>query len=61
MAAGPVVNPMGYIGQIEGGASMALGFTLMENAVMEGARSPDGKSRYLSAADHRRPRDTIHH
>ena len=37
VAAGPVVNPMGFIGQIEGGASMALGFTLMEDALMEDA------------------------
>jgi xanthine dehydrogenase D subunit len=34
VAAGPVVNPMGYIGQIEGASSMALGFTLTENAAM---------------------------
>ncbi|NTZ16775.1 xanthine dehydrogenase subunit D [Paenibacillus sp. JMULE4] len=34
VAAGPVVNPMGYAGQIEGGSSMAIGFTLMEDAVM---------------------------
>ncbi|MBD8068003.1 xanthine dehydrogenase subunit D [Bacillus sp. PS06] len=34
IAAGPVVNPMGYLGQIEGGGVMALGFTLMEDAVM---------------------------
>lgn len=30
VAAGPVVNPMGYLGQIEGGSVMALGFTLTE-------------------------------
>jgi CO/xanthine dehydrogenase Mo-binding subunit len=35
VAAGPVVNPMGFLGQIEGGSSMALGFTLTEDAVME--------------------------
>lgn len=35
VAAGPVVNPMGYLGQLEGGSSMALGFTLSEDAVME--------------------------
>lgn len=34
VAAGPVVNPMGYVGQIEGGSSMAVGFTLMEDASM---------------------------
>ncbi|MFS0728153.1 xanthine dehydrogenase subunit D [Paenibacillus sp. 1P07SE] len=38
VAAGPVANPMGYIGQIEGGSAMALGFTLMEDAVMEKGR-----------------------
>ncbi|MGF7032552.1 xanthine dehydrogenase D subunit [Paenibacillus mucilaginosus] len=36
VAAGPVVNPMGFAGQIEGGSSMAIGFTLSEDAVMEG-------------------------
>jgi CO/xanthine dehydrogenase Mo-binding subunit len=35
IAAGPVMNPQGYIGQIEGGSSMALGFTLSEDAQME--------------------------
>jgi xanthine dehydrogenase D subunit len=35
IAAGPVMNPQGYIGQIEGGSSMALGFTLSEDALME--------------------------
>ncbi|WP_454191618.1 xanthine dehydrogenase subunit D [Paenibacillus sp. Marseille-Q7038] len=35
VAAGPVMNPMGYIGQIEGGSGMALGFTLMEDAIMD--------------------------
>ncbi|GAE26095.1 xanthine dehydrogenase [Halalkalibacter wakoensis JCM 9140] len=34
VAAGPVVNPMGYVGQIEGGSVMALGFALTEDAVM---------------------------
>ncbi|KHF41389.1 xanthine dehydrogenase subunit D [Halalkalibacter okhensis] len=38
VAAGPVINPMGYVGQIEGGSVMALGFTLTEDAVMN-----DGK------------------
>ena len=38
VAAGPVVNPMGYLGQIEGGGSMALGFTLMEDATMDNGR-----------------------
>jgi xanthine dehydrogenase D subunit len=35
VAAGPVVNAMGYQGQIEGGGIMALGYTLMEEARME--------------------------
>lgn len=38
ISAGPVVNPMGYLGQIEGGANMGLGFTIMEDAVMENGR-----------------------
>ncbi|WP_312095750.1 xanthine dehydrogenase subunit D [Niallia sp.] len=38
ISAGQVVNPMGYLGQIEGGANMGLGFTLMEDAVMENGR-----------------------
>ncbi|WP_144451323.1 xanthine dehydrogenase subunit D [Halalkalibacter nanhaiisediminis] len=38
VAAGPVINPMGYVGQIEGGSVMALGFTLTEDAVMDGGR-----------------------
>ncbi|MBN2983563.1 xanthine dehydrogenase subunit D [Cohnella algarum] len=35
VSAGPVVNPQGYLGQIEGGSGMALGFTLTEDAVMD--------------------------
>ncbi|WP_018922808.1 xanthine dehydrogenase subunit D [Salsuginibacillus kocurii] len=35
VAAGPVVSRLGYLGQIEGGSGMALGYTLMEDAVME--------------------------
>ncbi|WP_160723839.1 xanthine dehydrogenase subunit D [Bacillus sp. USDA818B3_A] len=35
VAAGPVVSSLGYLGQIEGGGVMALGFTLMEDAIME--------------------------
>jgi xanthine dehydrogenase D subunit len=35
VAAGPVINPQGYLGQIEGGSSMALGFTLLEDSIME--------------------------
>lgn len=38
VAAGPAVNPMGYIGQIEGGSVMAQGFTLLEDAVMVDGR-----------------------
>ncbi|MWC28710.1 xanthine dehydrogenase subunit D [Paenibacillus sp. MMS18-CY102] len=43
VAAGPVVNPMGYLGQIEGGSAMALGFTLTEEAVMEEGRYARGQ------------------
>lgn len=35
VAAGPIINPQGYLGQIEGGSSMALGFTILEDAIME--------------------------
>ncbi|MBW7460782.1 molybdopterin-dependent oxidoreductase, partial [Paenibacillus sepulcri] len=35
VAAGPVMNPQGYLGQIEGGSSMALGYTLSENSLMD--------------------------
>ncbi|MNY27245.1 putative xanthine dehydrogenase subunit D [compost metagenome] len=35
IAAGPVINPMGFLGQIEGGSVMALGYTLTEDAVMK--------------------------
>ncbi|MFC5471967.1 xanthine dehydrogenase subunit D [Cohnella suwonensis] len=35
VAAGPVVNPQGFLGQIEGGSGMAVGFSLTEDAVME--------------------------
>lgn len=35
VAAGPVVSPIGYLGQIEGGGVMALGYTLMEEAMMD--------------------------
>ncbi|MFC4766733.1 xanthine dehydrogenase subunit D [Effusibacillus consociatus] len=38
VSAGPVVTQMGYLGQIEGGGVMGLGFTLMEDAVMEKGR-----------------------
>lgn len=33
VAAGPAVNPMGYVGQIEGGSVMAQGFTLFEDVL----------------------------
>ncbi|MDZ5784167.1 xanthine dehydrogenase subunit D [Marinococcus luteus] len=36
VSAGPVMYPQGYRGQIEGGGIMALGYTLMEDAVMNG-------------------------
>ncbi|OLS40542.1 xanthine dehydrogenase subunit D [Bacillus sp. MRMR6] len=35
VAAGPIVSPMGYQGQIEGGGVMALGYTLMEDVMMD--------------------------
>lgn len=35
VAAGEVMNPLGYLGQIEGGSIMALGFTITEDALME--------------------------
>lgn len=38
VAAGPVVDPMGYLGQVEGGAVMAIGYSLMEDAAMVGGR-----------------------
>ncbi|MBB6636662.1 molybdopterin cofactor-binding domain-containing protein [Cohnella thailandensis] len=38
VAGGPVANPQGFLGQIEGASGMALGFTLTENAVMKDGR-----------------------
>lgn len=38
ISAGPIINPMGYLGQIEGGAIMGLGFTMLEDSLMENAR-----------------------
>lgn len=38
IAAGPVVDEIGYTGQIEGGGVMALGYTLMEDAAMKEGR-----------------------
>ncbi|EFM09265.1 xanthine dehydrogenase D subunit [Paenibacillus curdlanolyticus YK9] len=43
VAAGPVVNPMGFLGQIEGGSVMALGFALTEDVVMEEGRYARGQ------------------
>ncbi|SFS62324.1 xanthine dehydrogenase subunit D [Paenibacillus sp. BC26] len=42
VAAGPVINPQGYLGQIEGGSIMALGYTLTEEALMEEGRYMTG-------------------
>ncbi len=56
VAAGPVMNPMGYLGQIEGGSSMALGWTLTEEALMkEGRYLTNNLDTYLipTAAEHR--------
>lgn len=48
IAAGPVVNPLGYKGQIEGGGVMALGYTLMEDSLMEnGVYVSDNFDTYL--------------
>ncbi|NHN31019.1 xanthine dehydrogenase subunit D [Paenibacillus agricola] len=48
VAAGPVVNPMGFVGQIEGASNMALGFTLTEDAVMnEGLYKTNNLDTYL--------------
>ena len=38
VAAGPVVSPQGYRGQIEGGGVMSLGYTLMEEVKMVNGR-----------------------
>ncbi|TFE24999.1 xanthine dehydrogenase subunit D [Cohnella luojiensis] len=35
VAAGPVMNPQGFLGQIEGGSGMAVGFALSEDSVMD--------------------------
>ncbi|MDQ6419133.1 xanthine dehydrogenase subunit D [Paenibacillus sp. LHD-117] len=48
IAAGPAVNPMGYIGQIEGGSVMAQGFTLFEDAIMaEGLYKTENLDTYI--------------
>ncbi|MCX5496399.1 molybdopterin-dependent oxidoreductase [Kaistia dalseonensis] len=36
IAAGPIVDPAAYLGQIEGGGGQGLGFTLTEDAIMQG-------------------------
>lgn len=38
ISAGPIVSPSGYIGQIEGGGIMSLGYTLIEEAKMIDAK-----------------------
>ncbi|THF81301.1 xanthine dehydrogenase subunit D [Cohnella fermenti] len=38
VAGGPVANPQGYLGQIEGASGMALGFALTEDAAMKDGR-----------------------
>jgi xanthine dehydrogenase D subunit len=35
VAAGPVMNPQGFLGQIEGGSGMAVGFALTEDSIMD--------------------------
>jgi CO/xanthine dehydrogenase Mo-binding subunit len=37
IAAGPIVDPAAYLGQIEGGGGQGLGFTLTEDAIMQDA------------------------
>jgi xanthine dehydrogenase D subunit len=36
IAAGPIVDPAAYLGQIEGGGGQGAGFTLTEDAIMQG-------------------------
>lgn len=38
VAAGQVMNPLGYLGQIEGGSIMALGFTITEDALIDSGK-----------------------
>ncbi|WP_412920190.1 xanthine dehydrogenase subunit D [Mesobacillus foraminis] len=48
ISAGPVVNPAGYTGQIEGGGVMGIGYALMEEAVMvEGRYAAENLDSYL--------------
>lgn len=58
IAAGPVVNPSGYLGQIEGGGTMALGFALMEDLSMENGRfAAENLDAYLIPTAPDTPRD----
>ncbi|MFB5662834.1 xanthine dehydrogenase subunit D [Alteribacillus sp. HJP-4] len=48
VSAGPVVNDLGYKGQVEGGGIMALGYTLMEDAFMlEGRYTTENLDTYI--------------
>ncbi|RSL32434.1 xanthine dehydrogenase subunit D [Salibacterium salarium] len=48
ISAGPVVNELGYRGQIEGGGVMSIGYALMEEAVMEeGSYLTDNLDTYM--------------
>ena len=48
ISAGPVVSPNGYVGQIEGGGMMSLGYTLIEEAKMvEGKYVTENLDSYL--------------
>lgn len=48
VAAGPVVNPKGYRGQVEGGGVMSVGYSLMENAAMtNGQYDTDNLDTYM--------------
>ena len=38
VAAGPILDPACYLGQIEGGAVQGLGFTLTEDMILQGGR-----------------------
>ena len=48
ISAGPVVSPSGYVGQIEGGGIMSLGYTLMEDMKMvDGKYATENFDSYL--------------
>ncbi|MER1999174.1 MAG: xanthine dehydrogenase subunit D [Lysinibacillus sp.] len=48
ISAGPVVSPKGYVGQIEGGGIMSLGYTLTEDVKMiEGKYATENFDSYL--------------